>query len=592
LLLVLGGGLIALAVAAVARARAKPRAAAAVVRAYETYLDLPDSAWASRSRRVDYTDVLSLNISGYGPTATLLIGTRDRLLSYSRLSFVEADGIEQLAAEIRRQLERQPGGAQLIARMNLRDAIGQAAWAARPVATFALLVSLGIGALLTSQADPGAPFPLTTYGANAPLLVRDGQWFRLFAANFLHADLLHLYMNGLGLLTLGAVLERLLGPWRFTLIYLISALGGSLASALAARAPYSVGASTAIFGLLGALAVLEWRFRTELPGGFRQTPRWWLMVLGINAALPLLVPIIDGFAHAGGFVAGALAALALCAQPNAIRRARPAPWSVRLSTLIGVGVFAIALGAAFAHAQTDAGRDQEVLARAIVNSGSADATTLNAIAWQYAIAKSPSATELELADRAATSAVAMAPGNPEIMDTLATVEYRRGELERAIALERRALAARNDDIAFSQVARFLAARQARRGILAIGVDAGADEVSVERQPTDDGTDDSPELRLHAAAGLPQGAEIWVLVLTRGSLQGAVRLRLGAAAEGGDFRVVPKGNAADLAGDELTLRVALVDATSCQGCPAGALEAEYRPIDPIVSALPGSEVSIR
>ncbi len=592
LLLVLGAGLVALVMAAIARARGKPGTPNAV-RAYETYLELPDSAWASRSRRIDYTDVLSLNISGYGPSATLLIGTHDRLLSYPRLSFVEADGIEQLASEIRRQIERQPDGEQLIARMNLRDAIGQAAWAARPVATFALLVCLGIGALITSQADPTAPFPLTVYGANAPLLVREGQWFRLFSANFLHADLLHLYMNGLGLLTLGAVLERLLGPWRFTSIYLVSAVGGSLASALAARAPYSIGASTAIFGLLGALAVLEWRFRTELPGGFRQTPRWWLIVLGINAALPLLVPVIDGFAHAGGFVAGALTALALCRHPDAIRRARPTPWNVRLSTLAGAGVFAVALGAAFAHAREDSGRDQEQLARGIVDSGSADAGSLNAIAWQYATAKAPSTTELELAKRAATSAAAIEPDLPEITDTLATVEYRRGELERAIALERRALAKRDDDHTFSQLARFLAARRARRGVLVIGIDASAEQVSVEHYASDGKPGEHPELRLHTAVPMPQGAEIWALAMIRGSLAGAVRLRFGAAAEGGDFRFVPKGDAADLATGELVLSVALIDASSCQGCGAGTVEAEYRPLHPDVRALPGAaEVPIR
>lgn len=583
-LLVLGGGLAALLVVAATRRRGR-RKEAAPARAYATHLELPEAAGSARARRVEYRDVLSVNVVGYGPGATLLLGTRDRLLSYPQHSFVEPEGIGRLSAEIRRQIERQPGGARLIAAMNLRDAIGQAAWAARPVVTVVVLLSLGVGAFLTSRADGQSPFPLLAYGANAPLLVSEGQWFRLFSANFLHANLLHLYMNGLGVLTLGALLERLLGPWRFTLIYLASALGGSLASAWAARAAYSVGASTAVFGLFGALAALEWRFRTELPAGFRQTRRWWQVMLGVNAALSLLLPMIDGFAHGGGFLAGGVATLVLCAHPDAIRRARPAPWSIRVASVLAAGTFAIALGAAFAHARTDSGLDQVKLEQAIVDSPASDATMLNALAWHHAVSQAPSRAELELADRAVTSATALEPDDLAILDTLATVQYRRGYFDRAIELERRVLAARDEDFTFTQVARFLQARRARRGALTIGTDESADQISLELAPADLGAAARAELVIRASAALPRGAEVWALAMAHGSLVGAVVLHIGPTS-GGELRAVPKGNAMELGREELTLDVALLDGTSCQRCEPGTVQAEYRPMHPEAIALPG------
>jgi hypothetical protein len=147
-LLILGGGAVALLIVAAVRARGKPQSGAPL-RAYATHLELPEAAGSPRMRRVSYADVLSLNISGNGPSATLLIGTRDRLLTYPEQAFIESESIERLSAEVRRQLERQPGGEQLVARMNLRDAIGQAAWATRPVATIILLASLVIVAAIT-----------------------------------------------------------------------------------------------------------------------------------------------------------------------------------------------------------------------------------------------------------------------------------------------------------------------------------------------------------------------------------------------------------------------------------------------------------
>ena len=87
-----------------------------------------------------------------------------------------------------------------------------------------------------------------------------GEWYRLVTAMFLHGSLLHLLFNMLALYWLGTIVEQALGTWRFLLIYFVSGIAGS-AGALALSGPFevTVGASGAIYGIMGALLVLEYR---------------------------------------------------------------------------------------------------------------------------------------------------------------------------------------------------------------------------------------------------------------------------------------------------------------------------------------------
>lgn len=345
--------LVGVAVAVLAWCRKKTRVERVTpVRAYSTHLEVPRRVGSSRTQRIDYAELLSLGVVGKDRRATLFLSTARQRFVYRLPAFVDSDAFERLGAEVYQRLLEQPEGERLLAQMAERDALGRAAGATRPTVTIVLLVLLGL--CFAATALGGAqhtPFGLVRFGANAPALINAGQWFRLFSANFLHANLLHIYMNGMGLMVLGSQLERLLGPWRLSLIYLLSALGGSIASAVAARAAFSVGASTAIFGLLGALAVVNWRFRRELPAGFRQPLRWWVFILGLNAALPLLVGQIDVAAHVGGFFAGALVTQCAIVDLVSIQRGRETRLPVKLVASLVIALFGAALAQAVAHAR-------------------------------------------------------------------------------------------------------------------------------------------------------------------------------------------------------------------------------------------------
>jgi membrane associated rhomboid family serine protease len=133
--------------------------------------------------------------------------------------------------------------------------------------------------------------------------VAEGEWWRLLTAAFLHYGPLHLGMNMLVLWFIGPALEEYLGHWRYALLYLVSGLAGSAGALIWSPDSLTVGASGAIWGIMGAAALLEWR-RIYVFGG----QAMGLIVL--NLAITFLIPGISKGGHIGGLIGGALAALA------------------------------------------------------------------------------------------------------------------------------------------------------------------------------------------------------------------------------------------------------------------------------------------
>ncbi|MEM7157893.1 MAG: rhomboid family intramembrane serine protease [Myxococcota bacterium] len=136
-----------------------------------------------------------------------------------------------------------------------------------------------------------------------------GEPWRLLSSAFLHAGFLHVAVNGFVLLVLGGFLEKLLGGGRYVVLLVVAALGGSLASSLLSSAVVAVGASGAIWGVLGAAAALAWRPGTVIPKAVVAPLRRNAVVnLVLNLCVSFL-PQVDIWAHLGGGIAGALLVL-------------------------------------------------------------------------------------------------------------------------------------------------------------------------------------------------------------------------------------------------------------------------------------------
>jgi membrane associated rhomboid family serine protease len=128
-----------------------------------------------------------------------------------------------------------------------------------------------------------------------------GEWWRLLTAAFLHGSFLHIAFNMYVLFALGPTLERILGHGRYLTLYVLSALGGGVASyVFSDLRTVSVGASGAIFGLMGALIVAGRRLRYDITQV--------VILLAINVAIGFFSPGVDWRAHFGGLVIGALVA--------------------------------------------------------------------------------------------------------------------------------------------------------------------------------------------------------------------------------------------------------------------------------------------
>lgn len=134
-----------------------------------------------------------------------------------------------------------------------------------------------------------------------PAAIAQGEWWRLITSTLLHGSILHLLFNMYALYWLGPQLERSLGHMRFALLYVMSALGGSVASYwFSDLNTLSVGASGAIFGLITATIVIGREMRSDVSQ--------LVVLLGLNVVIGFLQPGIDWRAHFGGAVTGAAVA--------------------------------------------------------------------------------------------------------------------------------------------------------------------------------------------------------------------------------------------------------------------------------------------
>lgn len=224
----------------------------------------------------------------------------------------------------------------------------------QPRATWVLMVVLGVIFALEELWGGSETVPtLVRMGGNTGATLAGEPW-RLLSSALLHAGWFHLAVNGFVLLVLGGFIEKVLGPARYGLLLGAAAVGGSLASALLSSAPLSVGASGAIWGVLGGAAALSWHPGQVIPPAMVGPLRRNAMInLLLNLAVSFL-PQVDMWAHLGGGVVGAALMFSGVlthglTRPEGAVRAVPEPGRRGFSIAAGVmaGLVAASLAAAW-----------------------------------------------------------------------------------------------------------------------------------------------------------------------------------------------------------------------------------------------------
>jgi rhomboid protease GluP len=201
-----------------------------------------------------------------------------------------------------------------------------------------------------------APAAVVRWGGDFGPLTTHGQWWRLLTGAFLHFGLLHLLMNVIILWQIGTLTERLFGHVEFSVVYLLAALGGSVASLLWHPMSVSAGASGAVFGLYGALGAFLLMQRASMPVRLLATlANGAALFIGLNLVAGLLwnarlelttAPTvgqntIDLAAHFGGLATGFLAGCAL-AQTLTPMKGRTRIGRSLLVSAVGLGALALA----------------------------------------------------------------------------------------------------------------------------------------------------------------------------------------------------------------------------------------------------------
>ncbi len=258
-----------------------------------------------------------------------------------------------------------------------------AALAPRPHLTHAL-IALNVLAWLATLVLGGNPLQTPTdvlfnLGGNAAFEVQQGEWWRLLSATFLHAGVLHLAVNMIGLYAAGVTVERIYGPVAYLLIYLgAGLLGSALSLSFAAQHAIGVGASGAVFGVAGAWLVAIRQYRGRMPETLskRLLTQIGLFVL-YSLVQGLTKPGVDNAAHVGGLIGGCLLACILPARLDMDRYRRRLPGRAAMAlaaTGAGIAVLAmLAPRAALDHRQFFA--SAEAVARGFSAVGAAAQAT-------------------------------------------------------------------------------------------------------------------------------------------------------------------------------------------------------------------------
>lgn len=211
-----------------------------------------------------------------------------------------------------------------------------------------LLINLGFyAATVVVSMNLGADNPLmdldnralVLFGAKYTPAIAAGQWWRLVTAGFLHGDLIHIFMNSWALFSVGSQVEETYGTARYLVLYFASTVVGFYASAHLS-ASISVGASAALFGLIGAMIAAGMRTNSPMGGAIRAQYTQWVIYMLIIGVLPIFN--IDMAAHIGGLAAG-FAVAWLMDTPGAIPRWTDTLWRIAAGLSLAMTILSFAL---------------------------------------------------------------------------------------------------------------------------------------------------------------------------------------------------------------------------------------------------------
>lgn len=513
----------------------------------------------------------------------LLIGVRGRLpLRYAAESLAGEGAVGEAVARLRERIAALPDGAQRIHALDERARLSLQG-DTRPWATWSFVAALFVAFALQSLAGVTAwdPVLLARVGANSPMLVQQGEYFRLFTANLLHAGIGHLYMNGMLLMLLGPRLEAVLGGRGTALVLLLSAVGGAGLSSLASTKLLSLGASTSVFGVVAGFAYVNLARREELPADLR-VPLW----LGGSLLLFQVVSearlgSVDHLAHIGGLAFGwVAAAIAVGRQPLTQLREEVRP-ALRVALALVVAAWIGALGVGALRLVAPDPELQQRFTEQVLRLDAAPPLVLgrDAAAWAADPAVSDERKRVALASL--ERAVRRDPGNAALWDVLAGLRAVDQSVEGAILAQWRAAVLEPTPPRLLALALYERERVANNGVMHMGLWS---RLRVRTRYTFDAPGGVSLIDVRLSRPPEHGVVLHLLVFRQDRLTGHLELWIGPTSE---RWVRFESEELHTSGvDDLEFRLALVD-TRPRNLPPGSVQVRFWGITP--EALAGVRV---
>lgn len=181
----------------------------------------------------------------------------------------------------------------------------------KPLVTYLIMLVCVVLFILMYVFGNGSTYvsTLIDFGGNAVLYTKRGEYYRLFTSIFLHAGIIHLLCNMYSLYVIGPQTESFYGKIKYLFIFVFSGICGSLLStALSGDNMVGVGASGAIFGLLGAILYFGYHYRVYLGNVLKSQI---IPIIVVNLLIGFTFSGIDNFAHIGGLIGGLFASMAV-----------------------------------------------------------------------------------------------------------------------------------------------------------------------------------------------------------------------------------------------------------------------------------------
>ena len=227
----------------------------------------------------------------------------------------KSDIIKKMFPDLSSKMKYSEKGAELFVKItndinkhNIEDAsrIEKVFSSKEPYITY-LLIAINVIFFLVPVLLNQHEYIVNTFCVHGPS-IRAGQYYRLFTGMFIHANIMHLFFNCYALYVIGTQIESYLGKLKYIIIYLFSGVIGSLFSMTFLGNVGSLGASGAIFGLLGAMLYFGYHYRVFL-GNILKSQIIPLIIF--NLFLGFILNGVDNFAHIGGLIGGAMITMAL-----------------------------------------------------------------------------------------------------------------------------------------------------------------------------------------------------------------------------------------------------------------------------------------